>query len=282
MGEEKDPQHLFNEVFFLGKAATCAAGEPSQGTWIPKGTPAAQGWQKNLQRGKLALAGAAPVPLGWKHSWGGVDPQGKLVRNCFGGTGRSGTSRAAAGQVKQQRSGISLWRLLFTYAKVILSEEAIGMYSFRAGNATLSITPSIGTRGVSVAGSWRGGCWGQALPRALLQDIDFFPVPGLPRMLGSQPSTATYWDGRILCGTKIKDIGVFFLETQVTVFCMASLQSALKSWLDLGHRQGVRNNLWTAKLWLPCCMYRIALVVHQGYTLQMMLKSRRGQRERHF
>ena len=119
--------------------------------------PAAQGWQKGVHRGKLAPAGAPPPSpfAGNTAGWGSVG------RNCSGGTERSGTSRAAASQVKWLCSGISLWRLLFTYAKVALSEEAIGMYSFRAGNTTVLITPCVGTQGVRVASSWTGssGSW---------------------------------------------------------------------------------------------------------------------------
>lgn len=105
MGEEEDPQHLY-EGFFVGKPATRTAGAPSQGTCTLK-TSCSPGVTKKCARGKLAPAKAAPHSPLLKAQLGG-DLQGKLVRNCFGGTECLETSRAAASQVEWQRNGISL------------------------------------------------------------------------------------------------------------------------------------------------------------------------------
>lgn len=62
MGEEKDPQHLYNEGgIFVGKPATCAAGEPPQGTCTPKGS-CSPGVPKKWAQGETSPVRGSPCP----------------------------------------------------------------------------------------------------------------------------------------------------------------------------------------------------------------------------
>lgn len=146
-------------------------------------------------------------------AWGSV---GKKLVRCFGGTERSGTSRAVASQLQRRCSGISLWRLLFTYAKVILSEEAIGMYSFRAGNTTVLITPCVGARGVRVASGWTGGCWSTLAAGGLAGDR-LLPCACVLAEHRRAPRWKTPLQHRNRKFWRLS------LETQITAFCIAFL-----------------------------------------------------------
>lgn len=144
---------------------------------------------------------------------------GKKMVRCFSGTERSGTSRAVASQLQQRCSGISLWRLLFTYAKVILSEEAIGMYSFRAGNTTVLITPCVGTRGVRVASGWTGGCWSTLAAGGLAGDR-LLPRASAGWVLAEHRHSLRW---KTPLQHRNRKFWRLSLETQITAFCIAFL-----------------------------------------------------------
>jgi len=72
IGEEDDPQRLYNETFFVGKPATHAAGEPSQGTCIPRASCSPRVAKRGAQGEASPGRGSPSIPLCWKHGWVGI------------------------------------------------------------------------------------------------------------------------------------------------------------------------------------------------------------------
>lgn len=170
-----------------------------------------------MHRAKIALVGAVPIPFCWKHGWVGICRE-NLMRNCFNGTERSGTPGAAASQVGRPRGGISLWRLLFAYTKVIF---------FRGNDRNVQFQ-SRKYHCLSNTRSWGGTEWDGRLLNPTC------PSPWLTcgwrvcRRLSSAQLLTTHPDGRTICKTEIENVGHYPLKLRLLHFFYCNLTKCLE------------------------------------------------------
>lgn len=108
---------------------------------------------------------------------------------------------------------------IYFNAKVILSEEAIGMYSSRAGNTTVLIMPCVGTRGVRVASSWTGSCWSTPAAGGLAGDR-LLPRASAGWVLAEHHRVLSW---KTPLQHRNRKFWRLSLETQITAFCIAFL-----------------------------------------------------------